>query len=597
MAGRAAICIGVNRPAGMPALAGCADDARRFAAWAEAQGCAVTLLVDTDAAGQALAKVGVGEIFDAIEAAVGSNLAQLIVYFSGHGILLAPGAEYWLLSRGPDNPNEAVNLLRSVEDARNTGIPHVVFISDACRSAADTPVLRSVTGGVLFKARGRPPKRSEVDVYYATLPGDPANEVPGDEAAPRRGLFTDCLLKALGDPPTALVETLPDPAGAAGRELLVITSRKLRDHLEDVVPDAASEISIKLNQAPEVRVETALPKYFAEVKTISVVGAAVSTAPRAPRAPMDSVIAALGQRPGRGAGATAPTAALKEAQRRGLIEEVDALAALRGRAGFETRTGFTIHGAHVIEATAPAWQIDPPFVEQVDSLAGPVAAEHLRLSPRGPQHASSILVAFDGGAGVVLPVLPGFVGGVRVDGGRVTSINFVPSRQSWRFAEYEAHADVIERMKAVAAVASRQGRFVVEGDDPSDFADRARQGKSIDPTLGLYAAYAYAQAGKPESALSVFRYMRDDEPEVPIPFDVALLALRADPKAHLQAGWRVAPFLPMLSQGWTLLAPGDTMHLDIHRRLRPHLVPALFTTLDAAGVAIVRDALKAKEVT
>ena len=46
--------------------------------------------------------------------------------------------------------------------------------------------------------------------------------------------------------------------------------------------------------------------------------------------------------------------------------------------------------------------------------------------------------------------------------------------------------------------------------------------KSFDPTLGLYAAYAYAQSGNYPEVLSVFRYMRRDP--APVLFDVAMLA-------------------------------------------------------------------------
>jgi hypothetical protein len=69
---------------------------------------------------------------------------------TGHGILLAPGTEYWLLSGAPQNPNEAVNLLRSAEDARNASIPHVIFFSDACRSTVPGAPLNGVVGGSIF---------------------------------------------------------------------------------------------------------------------------------------------------------------------------------------------------------------------------------------------------------------------------------------------------------------------------------------------------------------------------------------------------------------------------------------------------------------
>ena len=56
------------------------------------------------------------------------------------------------------------------------------------------------------------------------------------------------------------------------------------------------------------------------------------------------------------------------------------------------------------------------------------------------------------------------------------------------------------------------------------FADKVRQLKVFDPTLGLYAAYAYAGAGVDWQVQSVAEYMkRDLGCEL---FDVAMLAQR-----------------------------------------------------------------------
>ena len=181
---------------------------------------------------------------------------------TGHGILLAPGTEYWLLSGAPQNPNEAVNLLRSVEDARNAGIPHVIFFSDARRSAVPGAPLNGVVGGSIFPNRTIAQQSGEVDVFFATRSGNPAREVPEAEATQHyRGLFTDCLLKALHAPGGSLVEKLLDGTPP----LSVITSRRLKPYLEEQVPLAAAAVNIQLTQHPVVRVETASPKYFAVV--------------------------------------------------------------------------------------------------------------------------------------------------------------------------------------------------------------------------------------------------------------------------------------------------------------------------------------------
>ena len=571
----------------MTPLSAAAHDASAFADWARLQGCDITLLTDDDPKGpRPPVEVRLSDIFDAVEAIVEKRTYdQLVIYFSGHGILLAPGAEFWLLSRGPANPNEAINLLRSVEDARNCGIPHVVFVSDACRSAADTPALRAVTGGVVFPPKPPPVRRSEIDVYYATLPGDPANEVPQQDAIQAyRGLFTSCLLDVVASPPVGM----PEPTVDAGATISVLSSRRLKDHLEDAVPIAAAAISIKLRQLPELRVETALPKYFARVAPSSAraaapIPAATPTVGSALEALRASVF------PGRGA-APSP-ASLSHASELGLTAELARLAGARGRERFETRTGFSIHGAQLVEATMLWWRADTPFREAPEPGAPVGPAVHVRLHSGGADYRrpSSIVLQFDGATGTVLPILPGFIGTVVVNAGSVVAVNFVPSGQTSRYQAYLERAQELEAMKAFASVASRNGRFEIERGQEVEFAARIRQEKGIDPIMGLYAAYAYAQAGRFEDAYSVFTYMREDEIELPIPFDVAMLALRYRADALSEPFVRVAPFAPMLAQGWSLLLPTDPMSRPIHQTLRPHLIPALFSTLDAEGVALARD--------
>ncbi|MBV7708149.1 hypothetical protein NOVA_35755 [Nocardia nova] len=63
-----------------------------------------------------------------------------IVYFAGHGVLLAPGSEIWFLSDALHDSGDMINVVATAESARLAGIPHVILISDACRSQASAPV-------------------------------------------------------------------------------------------------------------------------------------------------------------------------------------------------------------------------------------------------------------------------------------------------------------------------------------------------------------------------------------------------------------------------------------------------------------------------
>jgi hypothetical protein len=169
----------------------------------------------------------------------------------------------------------------------------------------------------------------------------------------------------------------------------------------------------------------------------------------------------------------------------------------------------------------------------------------------------------------------------------VVSVNYTPSSNTSTFyEEYEHAAGRIERRRAFAATASRHGVFELSPEDADAAAGYLRMMKRLDPTLGIYAAYAYHQAGKVQQVRSVLQWMEQDSPVVP--FDVVLLARQTRFE-------RAAPFCPMLGQGWALL--------DLHpaaaaklAHLRSHLVPALWTTLSPDGVAHVRSMLEGGEV-
>lgn len=249
---RAAVCIGVGKA--LPAvLKGAAPEARRFAQWAQAQGCETTIFTDD---GQD--RVRLSQIFDAVRAFVERGAQQLIVYFAGHGVQTDAFSQKWLLSDARGNENEGVNLVRSIDLARRSGIPHVVFVSDACRTSTTYPL----QGGNIFPSPVVPGRVTEVDVFYATRSGDPTVEVTvGRDTV---GIFTDVLLRTVMNPDASLVDTVAE----GGRvPLWVVTSRSLKPYLEKTVPIVAGAIHVQLSGlVPEVLAEAALPKFFAEVK-------------------------------------------------------------------------------------------------------------------------------------------------------------------------------------------------------------------------------------------------------------------------------------------------------------------------------------------
>lgn len=589
---RAAVCVGIDRAGSMPALRAAASGARAFADWARGQGCAVTLLTDDGGA-----RVALVDVHDAVQAVVAAGgCEQLLVYFAGHGFLLTQGAEFWLLSRAPENPNEAVNVLRSVEDARNSGIPHVVFISDACRSHASGPPLSGVIGGTLFAGGSYRPQRGEIDTLYATQPGDPSWEIPAaQQPNGYEAVFTTSLLEAIQKPRRNWIEEVPAPNAPSGTVRFVVTTRTLKPHLIGTVPVTASDFNIRIRQTPEVRVETDYPKYFAEVDPKLArsplrsdgEAASVEASVRAVGGQIFSVVA-----PGRGSDVRGGL----EGDSLGLEREVARVALTQGRLRFETRTGLTVHGARVLEAHAQNWRVDEPFQEAVD------ASWNLRLHPSADSsgEGTSVLLRLQAAsgriAGALVAGLENFVGTLVVDGdGRVAHLNYVPSENSPLFDDYRHQSAEFERLKAYLAVAAQHGRLDFDLREAKSIGDRLRLLKHFDPILGIAAAYAYVQAGNFEQVADILRFLASTPGETPVPFDIAMLAARF-PEARKRAlAQPRVPFAPLLAQGWAYLAPGDPLHLPLHGRLRPHLVPALWTTFDQEGIEIALEASRQGE--
>jgi hypothetical protein len=105
--------------------------------------------------------------------------------------------------------------------------------------------------------------------------------------------------------------------------------------------------------------------------------------------------------------------------------------------------------------------------------------------------------------------------------------------------------------------------------------------KRVDPTLGIYACYAYARAGKFKEIADIYRTM-SMEPEA-VPFDVAMLAAQTAGATFPSA----APGMPLLTQGWMML---DRFQQSIPTALaqaREFLEPSLWATFSDAGMKIL----------
>jgi hypothetical protein len=202
-----------------------------------------------------------------------------------------------------------------------------------------------------------------------------------------------------------------------------------------------------------------------------------------------------------------------------------------------------------------------------------------------------VAVLFEDGTGTVVAALPGFIGTIVVERGHVTNLVYEPR------SGYGSATQRVNELHAVVATATNFGAFKIEGDRQTRtaaaqrLADQIRIEKDVDPTLGIYAAYAYADANLTEQTQSVRSFMRASL-GIDL-FDVALVAGALSERQIEVRSEQVVPFCPMLTQGWQLLRVRDVRLSEDVQKVRDHLRPALWTTITSAGMEYVGRAVQA----
>jgi hypothetical protein len=251
---------------------------------------------------------------------------------------------------------------------------------------------------------------------------------------------------------------------------------------------------------------------------------------------------------------------------------------------FETETGFIIRGAHVIEAAvSPHSQSGCDLLNNSNDPRG----DAVRIHPGVP--AQSVIVVLHDGRSVVLPALRGYLAHAMFDEQGLANVSYVPSSNNWRWKAYNANRADIDRLRALVALAVERNTFRVRSErEAIELAQRIRVEKALDPTLGLYAAYAFAQAGIDAQVRDIAGYMRDDlQADL---FDVAMLSGYAEnPPAYPQPP---VPFCPMLTQGWNLLRAYDVTLPDVLTKASGFLSNSLWSTFTKRGTPLVLDAIR-----
>ena len=588
---RAAVLIGVDKTGDLPKLGDAAAGAQRMAAWARAQGID-SVVTFTDEGGK---PVLAHEISKAIREIVSKGADQLLVYFAGHGVNVGY-AERWLLSDAPHDANAAVNLNGSADRAHNCGIGHVVFMSDACRTAAEGIGAQGVDGSIIFPNERAPGPERPVDRFWACLVGDPALEVRDPKASSRgyKALYTGAVLDALqGEEPDVIEK---DGTGNFVRPW------PLKQWLHTEMAQRLSDLDLgpEAIQEPDARITSDKGAWIARFMAAPGLRAPRAPAPPGPgkrsqkfmtrrvRGPVENLESISNElvRSAISGGETlrrgmevARAATLRGG--RSLAESAQRTSQPFGPSHFETGCGFKLRGSKFVGATAKRAKAhvlgsDAVRVEQVQKPG------------------ASVLLTFADHSAAVVPALPGFIAALTVENGALVDVAYEPSDNSgWRWDEFKKRADEIRALRGIAASSTRRGLFRLDSENALATARTMQYAKGVDPALAVYAAYAYLDLQRRDRIREMAKYMVEDLGARL--FDIAMLAQELDNKA-VNAGSGVLPFLPLLAQGWALFpAYGIKLPpaLDGIQRMQR---PSVWTLFNEEGAKRLESVINSAEV-
>ncbi|MGR9154603.1 caspase family protein (plasmid) [Rhizobium leguminosarum] len=560
---RAAILIGIDKARRLRPLNAAVKGAESMRDWLQREGYNTTLL--TDQSGD----VTVTKVKDAVKDVVDSGqYEKLVIYFAGHGVMNGM-AELWLLSDAVADPDETIDITRSVVFSRDCGIKNVIFVSDACRSLPGTVAFSRTTGATIFPTRNFANVDVDVDRFFAARPGDAAMELSDppqtgeDDIAKYVGVFTEALVNIHVDPAEALVGS----AEVDGVPSRVVLSRRLKRTLPELVNSRVQDRALSLRQQPQLRLECGDDGFVAR--------AMVSKKPRRPTISPDD-FHPLGR-------------VDNIVDFRSSLSRTGIIVPDRDRDRFQSyrdkyqqifsqsvdwkQTGVTIYGREVDSTWSQR------FIERIER-ADTTSTILMKKNVGGPV---SLVVKFVDGSGAVFAVVPGYHLLVSVEKNGITNIAYSPVSSSRFWDEYVRREPEVRQMRAEAAAAVNMGLFPTDRSQVVEFSNEVRLVKKMDPTLGLYAAMGYAEVGLKRELASVLSYMTSDLKGRLL--DLVVLA------GH-ERGFQVAPFSPLMRQTWAHLEKSSMRCPENIMKAGRYLEHSPWTTFTQEGMRYLENAAK-----
>lgn len=558
---RAAVLIGVAKTGKLPRLNDAIGGAARIKEWAlKNDFTAENVHVFTDDTGP----VNVVDIQKTIYTLVDSGtVEQLFVYFAGHGVNIGY-SEYWLLSGAPLNSAAAVNVEASIARARQCGIPHVVFISDACRTPAATLQAQGIVGSVIFPNSPAAGPEQDVDIFFAATLGRPALELKDMRIAEasHRAIYTDTFLDGLSG-------KLAGAITPAEGNMLVVRPRPLKESLFNEIPKRFGAMGFAETVAPfpDARITSRDSAWLARFPgTLPPDSDQLKTRGGASHMPSPVERANLGVHE--------------------LLRQIDTLASPPGyaRRGPQ-KSSFPLPSSPVLNRTwqhANSSMIHIHGGKVVQCLARRAiidgADTTFRLSLG--EDMVDVLLIFADRSSAVIPVMSGHEIHIRMDNGEFVDLIYAASDVG-TLPGPPGRDGLLRLVRNAVAAAALTGGFALESRGERQFMDMLNTVGLIDPALVLYAAYAFHRRHgtapiQELQHLLLAQYGRSL-------FDMALLVNegRSSPAD-------VHPPFPLMAQGWSLLAAYEIRIPDKFLPLQHYLMPSLWSHFNQDGTAVLQ---------
>lgn len=568
-----AILIGVNEIPNLEYLATPSRYAMEMQDWAISQGYRTSIFVDEPGDRAVTGNCVRTEILATIREIV-KDTDQLLIYFAGHGVEHSAGNDVWLLPGYQDDTSECISLFLNKALAYSSGVSHVVFISDACRSPSGSEALRAASGAAILPKLNKFNPNTEVDVLYSTWPGQISVDIK--QNGEYRSTYSDCLLKCLnGEVPEVIREIKNMKPGFPA-----VLSNELNRYLKRTVPILMTNAG-RTAQYPMGDIASDDPRFLSSFT--------------------DSLLVAESAEPAleyinKADDVAAPVKKIdvkfKSFLKLGGIKQATKLNKV-SKQSVKYQEFYTSDGIFKDFSTGlfVTGLYKPLVFSQIDEelssspMKNYAVPQIIDYELHEEKYAKVFLIGKSKKRYYPVNILRGFYTHVVFEKGELRTVNYYPSG-GYQKAEANYFSKEIAERKSVIIMAAKNGIF--QGDE--EVASYLRSYKSLDPILGLFAAYAYFQKGNYEGVKSVYEYMEIDGLDHIIG-DLRLLRKLSDQHYNFEDSKDVP--LPVLTEGWSYLKMLENNPFDY---LSTQLEPGLWTSFNENGLKYLMDNLNFKRI-